>query len=667
MKVKRLLPMLLMMVAILLLIPAFSTAENMDDEGNQTEHISDDFAYVVLEDGTAELTGYKGQAKTLLIPSQLDGHDVSAIGEFAFESCFELESVTIPPSVKKIGLGAFYECKGIKNLSISEGTTQIGECAFYGCYSLKKLDIPKSVTSIGADAFQYCSSMEKLSIPESVTSIGSGAFYGCTGLASAGPIGSGCDYQFGWTTSIPDNAFSASCLTSIVIPKSVTSVGKSAFGDCFSLTGVEIPDGVTIIEDYLFSGCIKLTEFAIPDGVTSIGDSAFSGCEELTNLSIPDSVTSIGEDAFQSCDKIVLNVRKGSYAEKYCIENGLRYTELGRQTPNEAKEGYKEIIQVLSDSACALRWDGTVKAINCEWYEEEIGQWKDIVKIKPLCYGGNTVGGIKKDGTVVIAGEDSFSQCYGFDEYKDWTDIVDLADIGIKLFGLKSDGTLVATGGENFGEEWDGWLDFHFSDWHDIRQITAITNPNADFVLFGLDNRGTLHYTGSSYFVPEDWDGMQDVADIDCSAFVYLVLKKDGTVRTGGLDCGSIYDDVESWTDIVQVCAGYSTVGLKSDGTVVTAGYSDAPNLSDWKNITRIYKDSFDNIYGICEDGTVRCCVTNKAYSDRNEPCFVNQEVIESWRDVERVEGIYDGEAEEMIIVGFLHGGETVSTREIGI
>ena len=77
-----------------------------------------------------------------------------------------------------------------------------------------------------------------------------------------------CNEAFSWRSSP----------TSINIPDSVTSIGKSAFSWCSSLT------------------CIN-----IPDSVTSIGDSAFALCSSLTCINIPDSITSIGKLAFSSC------------------------------------------------------------------------------------------------------------------------------------------------------------------------------------------------------------------------------------------------------------------------------------------------------------------------------------------------------------------------------
>ena len=49
-------------------------------------------------------------------------------------------------------------------------------------------------------------------------------------------------------------------LTSIIIPESVTSIGKSAFYNCAGLTSITIPENVTSIGYFAFSGCTGLAQ-----------------------------------------------------------------------------------------------------------------------------------------------------------------------------------------------------------------------------------------------------------------------------------------------------------------------------------------------------------------------------------------------------------------------
>ncbi|MBD5131100.1 MAG: leucine-rich repeat protein [Clostridiales bacterium] len=131
-------------------------------------------------------------------------------------------------------------------------------------------------------------------IPNSVTRIGKNAFLACGSLTSIEIPDS--------VTSIGEQAFS-SCisLAKIEIPNSVTSIGEYAFFSCNSLASIVIPDGVVRIESYLFAHCSSLASVKIPSGVTFIGERAFSGCSRLTGIEIPNTVVNIDERVFSGC------------------------------------------------------------------------------------------------------------------------------------------------------------------------------------------------------------------------------------------------------------------------------------------------------------------------------------------------------------------------------
>jgi hypothetical protein len=106
-------------------------------------------------------------------------------------------------------------------------------------------------------------------------------------------------------------------LTSIFIPKSVTSIGEAVFGACSSLTSIVVADGNPIYDsrdncnaiietatNTLIKGCSSPTSITIPSSVTSIRQFAFSRCSLLTSVFIPKNVTSIGEAAFSGCDSL---------------------------------------------------------------------------------------------------------------------------------------------------------------------------------------------------------------------------------------------------------------------------------------------------------------------------------------------------------------------------
>ena len=140
----------------------------------------------------------------------------------------------------------------------------------------------------------YQNSVKRVEIGDGVTSIGRYAFQNCYSLASI-TIPDG-------VTSIDSSAFyTCYSLTSITIPDGVTSIGNYAFSACYSLASIAIPDSVTSIGTYTFQNCYSLASITIPDGVTSIGTYVLRNCYSLASITIPDGVTSIGTYAFYSC------------------------------------------------------------------------------------------------------------------------------------------------------------------------------------------------------------------------------------------------------------------------------------------------------------------------------------------------------------------------------
>ena len=247
---------------------------------------------------------------------------VTSIEPYAFARCKVLPEIDIPNSVKTIWNHAFYSCvgadtesqpgtiidTGLTTVNIGSGVTHIERFAFDDSSILtainvsinninycsengvlfskyKKVlitcpcgkegdyEIPSTVTTVKAFAFNGCKKLTNIIIPDNVTDIEDDAFRNCDGL----PIG--------------DDGM---CYASTYLVKAYT----------YNNTFFSIREGTRWIGPSAFSGQTDVTSVTIPKSVTTICSKAFMGCTGLSLLDIPDKVTKIGSNAFYNVAKI---------------------------------------------------------------------------------------------------------------------------------------------------------------------------------------------------------------------------------------------------------------------------------------------------------------------------------------------------------------------------
>ena len=111
--------------------------------------------------------------------------------------------------------------------------------------------------------------------------------------------GSGDMYDFFYQDDAPWNKY-ARLVTEISFEGEITSIGAMSFYGFDRLTKVVLPDTVTRIGKNAFYES-SVNEINFPPALTEIGSSAFNKCKNLVTLNFNSALVTIGAGAFQDC------------------------------------------------------------------------------------------------------------------------------------------------------------------------------------------------------------------------------------------------------------------------------------------------------------------------------------------------------------------------------
>lgn len=98
------------------------------------EHKKDAHEYI-------EITGFEGTVSDLVVPSEIDGFPVEAIGNHSFSARQDLETVTLPETVKTLYGFAFHNCRNLKKISLFDSIDDYYDGVCRQCDSLSEIDI----------------------------------------------------------------------------------------------------------------------------------------------------------------------------------------------------------------------------------------------------------------------------------------------------------------------------------------------------------------------------------------------------------------------------------------------------------------------------------------------------------------------------------------------
>lgn len=284
------------------------------------KHITEIFGNFIVNMGCEEIgdNQFSNNAKleSVFIPPS-----VKRIGENSFADCTNIKRVFITPNVEIIGSCAFVNCTSLTNIKLPSSIKKIGESAFNGCISLSTVEyahdskiesiefacfgccvnletiqLPDNLKQICDEAFYQCHHLSSISIPNSVWNIGEKAFFECKLLSHLSFDVSSCLY------CIQNGAFSGcSSLDSLYFPSSLKTIGDNAFEDCINLANLHFSFGIERIGNSAFYRAESLRKIDIPDSTNFIGDYAFYQCYSLTFLALPLRLKTCGQFAFYQC------------------------------------------------------------------------------------------------------------------------------------------------------------------------------------------------------------------------------------------------------------------------------------------------------------------------------------------------------------------------------
>ena len=207
----------------------------------------------------------------------IDGSVCESIGEGAFANT-PLPEVTIPASVKVIEPLAFANCDWLKTIkldSIQLNDLDDNNRIFEGsCDKVTDVTLTIGRNVVHVPSY-FCESMHRLNYVkfennEVTKSFGEGAFFGCQTILKVDITS-----RKAWCESSFANEYS----NPLRYGNAVLYVNNKSVTEGFALT-----ENIDYIADYAFTGYKKLEKIIIPKTVTYIGKNAFDGVENLNHI-----------------------------------------------------------------------------------------------------------------------------------------------------------------------------------------------------------------------------------------------------------------------------------------------------------------------------------------------------------------------------------------------
>ena len=248
--------------------------------------------------GSVNEIGARAFAHTGLTSAVIPG-SVRTIGEEAFLGCEKLYNIVIEEGVEdwpQVDIGDDF---GSGSVTLVEGIETIGERAFYGCINLTRMRVPATVASLGSQALAYADG-------------GLLSGYKITGLAGTEAERYATENGIEFAAVEPADGDSGICGEDAAWSfadgrLTISGTGRMydyAAAECLpwyalrgQITSAVVEEGVTSLGEYAFFGS-AVVQVTLPRSLTVVGREAFGSCAGLAELTFPGDAPEFAENAF---------------------------------------------------------------------------------------------------------------------------------------------------------------------------------------------------------------------------------------------------------------------------------------------------------------------------------------------------------------------------------
>ncbi|MDD4316310.1 MAG: leucine-rich repeat protein [Clostridia bacterium] len=266
----------------------------------------------VINNGKILIVAADRQKTSITVPASIGGLTVTAIKEYAFANCNNLESVQIDANLLLLGESAFANCTALNDISFAsiqraEAGNGAGSVININAFYDTPWYTSRNLITISDTAFAYKDTFDSEGAPVPVTSleIPEGVAVLETGLFDNAAAASLTSITLPQSLEIiREGAFRNTNITGISIPNSVHTIGASAFENSKLVSISMNSSAVTDLSAAVFKDCAELQQITLPSSVKTIGAETFMGCVSLTKAVLSSSLVSIGASAFQGCSAL---------------------------------------------------------------------------------------------------------------------------------------------------------------------------------------------------------------------------------------------------------------------------------------------------------------------------------------------------------------------------